>query len=397
MTTAFFFLFVSIFIFSVGDILGVATKARLSSVFVALMLFLIGFLTGVLPPDIINQALLSEVAKWSAPFIIFHMGTMLNIRELLHEWRTALMTCIAMAVAAISIFAVTPLIGMQSVYVSVPIINGGIIAAQIMTEAAMTKGFAFAAALGAILYAVQKFVGTPPASFFGLKEAELVLKEYREKGETHDAGGKVDIKRAGAALYDKLGLDKYYTPFTCLGVTAFFAWLSFYLQGASKAVGLSINYSIWALILGAVAGHVGIVPEKILDKGKSSGFFTMVVFAAIIPSLATIKVSDLQSLFFQTLVVFVAVLAGSFLFLYYLPLWKIVGSRNLSVGIAMAQMLGFPATYLIANEIATAVAKNEKEREIVLKKIMPAYVVAGFASVTSISIIVAGIFADLLK
>jgi len=42
MTSVFFFLFISVFIFTVGDILGVATKARLSSVFVALMLFLIG-------------------------------------------------------------------------------------------------------------------------------------------------------------------------------------------------------------------------------------------------------------------------------------------------------------------------------------------------------------------
>ena len=81
----------------------------------------------------------------------------------------------------------------------------------------------------------------------------------------------------------------------------------------------------------------------------------------------------------------------------YLTSGEPVGSRNISVGIAMAQMLGFPATYLIANEIATAVTNDEGERAFVLKKIMPAYVVAGFASVTSISIIIAGIFVDFLK
>jgi hypothetical protein len=62
----------------------------------------------------------------------------------------------------------------------------------------------------------------------------------------------------------------------------------------------------------------------------------------------------------------------------------------------MAQLLGFPATYLIANEIATAVAKDEEEREVVLKRIMPAYVIAGLASVTTLSIVVAGFFAELL-
>lgn len=397
MTNAIFLLFISVFIFAIGDILGVATKARLSSVFVALMLFLIGFLTGVLPPDIIKQGMLSEVAKWSAPFIIFHMGTMINIRELINEWRTVVMSVISMAVAAGSIFAVAPFIGMQSAIVSIPIINGGIVATQIMTEGAMAKGFTLAAALGAIVYAIQKFVGTPPASFFGLKEAEVIIKEYRETGKAKLAAEKgTQVQRAGALLYKNLGLDKYYTPFTCLGVTAFFAWLSYYLQGVSRGMGVNISYSIWALLLGAVAGHIGIVPERILDKGKSSGFFSMVVFAAIIPSLATIKVGDLQTLLVQTVLIFGAVMIGTFVFLYFLPTWKIVGSRNLAVGIAMAQLLGFPATYLIANEIATAVADDEEEREVILKKIMPAYVVAGFVSVTSISIIIAGIFVGLL-
>ena len=63
MTNTIFLLFISVFIFAVGDILGVATKARLSSVFVALMLFLVGFLTGILPPDIIKQAMLQDIAR----------------------------------------------------------------------------------------------------------------------------------------------------------------------------------------------------------------------------------------------------------------------------------------------------------------------------------------------
>ena len=44
-----------------------------------------------------------------------------------------------------------------------------------MTSAAMDKGFAMAAALGTVLYAVQKFVGTPVASYFGLRAAKEAL------------------------------------------------------------------------------------------------------------------------------------------------------------------------------------------------------------------------------
>ena len=59
-------------------------------------------------------------------------------------------------------------------------------------------------------------------------------------------------------------------------------------------------------------------------------------------------------------------------------------------------MLGFPSTYLISNEVALALAENEEEKEYILGKIMPRFVVAGLASVTTLSIIVAGIFASIL-
>ena len=148
--------------------------------------------------------------------------------------------------------------------------------------------------------------------------------------------------------------------------------------------------------MGALVGQLNLVPPKILDKGRAIGLLNMAIFAGIIPSLGKINVADLSTLAWQTTVVFAAVLIGTLIFMYWLPTWKFIGSRNLSVGIAMAQLLGFPATYLIANEIATAVAKDEEEREVVLKRIMPAYVIAGLASVTTLSIVVAGFFAELL-
>lgn len=389
-------LFVVLGIFAIGDVLGVATKAKLSSVFVALMLFLIGFLTGAIPADIIKQAGLTEVSGWASAYIVFHMGTMIDWSELKREWRTVVLAMVAMVVAIVSCIAVIPIIGKEAVIVSIPIINGGIIATQIMTGAAMAKGMTLAAALGAIVYAVQKFVGTPPASYFGLKEAEKILKEYRvnkQAAAEAAATGKAPAAEAPKKVmfYQKYNLDKYFTGYTCLGVAGLFAWLSQYLGTVT-----GVNYSIWALGLGATVAYFGLVPPKILDKGRSAGFFNMAIFASIIPSLAKIKVSDLATLGFQTIVLFVAVIAGTIIFMYILPLWKIHGSRNLSIGIAMGQLLGFPATFLIANEIATASTNNEEEREIVLKKIMPAYVVSGLASVTTVSIIIAGIFVKFL-
>lgn len=389
----FFYLFICLVLFAIGDFLGVFTKAKVSSVFVALLLFLIGFMTGILPVDIIEQAGLTQIAKWAAGYVIFNMGTKINFKQLIEEWRTVVVSLIAMVVAVISLMAVSPIIGKEAALVAIPIINGGLIATQIMTDAAMSKGFALVAALGTIVYAVQKFVGTPPASFHGLKEAEKMLVEFRaNKAEvvSKNGGTTVTDKNETKKMFYK-SYDKYFTDFICLGIAGLFVWAASFLGKVTP-----INYSIWALVLGAITGGLGVVPPSILDRGKASGLLQMAVFASIIPSLAKISLSDLSSLGWQTFVIFAAAIAGIYIFMYILPTWKIVGSRDLAVGISMAQLLGFPATFLIANEIATAVAKTPEEKEHVLSRIMPAYVVAGFVTVTSLSIIMAGILVKFL-
>lgn len=378
--------------FGVGEFLGVLTKARVSAVFVTLVIFLIAFMTKVFPVDIINRAELTGIGKWSAAFLIFHMGTMINFKELAREWRTVVTAAGSMIVVAIAGLALIPVIGFSETVVSVPIINGGIVATQIMTGAAMDKGLAIAAALGTICYATQKFVGTPIASYFGLKEARKVLEEYRKTGinpfhqEVRDEKDSNITSQTFAKRY-----DRYFGPFTCLAVTGFAGWLAFVL---GKYTG--INYSIWCLILGAFASYIGWVPERILDKAKASGLLNAAMFAIIIPSLGRIQWSDLISLTYSLIMLFAISVIVLFVFFYILPCWKLIGSRNLAMGISVMQMLGFPATYLIANEIAQATGETEDEKQLVLDAIMPKYLVGGFATVTSLSIIMAGILVKFL-
>lgn len=380
--------------FAIGDILGVATKAKLSSVFVALMLFLVCFVSGILPPDLIDQAGLTKIASMSTAFLVFNMGTSVNVSQMIREWKVVVMSCIAMGVAVVAVLIVSPIIGTQSAIVSIPIVNGGIVATQIMTKAALDGGFTMAAALGTVVFAVQKFVGTIPASRCGLSEARVLSQQYRDslaKGvnllvddEPADSG-----KPKRTPFYVKY--DKYFTVYVTLGATALALVVANFLGNLT-----GISMSIFCLILGMILNQVGLYPPNILEKGKSSGLWMVATFCSLIPALAKISIGDLASLAFQTIVVFAAVLIGCSVVLYFLPVWKFVGSRNMAMGIAMSQLLGFPATYLIVNEVATAVAETPDEKNYIIKKLTPAFVVSGFVSVTTISILIAGVFAKLL-
>ncbi len=394
----FFYLFLCLLFFGIGDVLGTLTKAKLSSVFVSLFLFLICFVTGLIPPDIIKQAGLTEVGKWVTPFIVFSMGTSINLREFIAEWRTLVTAIFSMVVVAIAGLAMIPLIGYNETIVSVPIINGGIVATQIMTSAALEHGMNLAAALGAIVYAVQKFVGTPIASYYGIREARVLIEEYRRTGGAvakAKAGQKAGAEKTDEAPAKPNFFEshkKYYGVFVSLAITAFFAWVAFVL---GKWTGLAS--SIWALILGTLVSATGMLPKNILKHSNSSGIFNVFIFATIIPSLAQIRLEDLSTLAYALVVLFVVTCAVLYLFFYVLPFWKLLGSRNLAMGVSVGQLLGFPATYLIVNEVAKAVGENEAEMQYISDHLMPKYLVSGFATVTSCSVIMAGIFQGLLQ
>lgn len=384
-----FFLFIVIAVFALGDICGIVTKAKISGMFFTMIAFLIGFISGVFPADIIEQAGLTVIAKWAPAMMIFHLGTGVDVRQLFKEWRTVVMSLISL-IATIAAIAVTaPLIGKESALVSIPIINGGLFATQIMTAGAAEKGAAMAAALGIAIYSLQKLFGTPPASYFGIKEARSLLTKYRKNPELYKAQ-KADVNSAAKMQFYKSN-GKYYTDSVCIGLSALFAWIA-----TSLGTFTGVNYGIWALILGSLCNFTTIVPPKILDKSKASGLLTIAIFGSIIPALAKINLQELSALAVQVVIVFLAAMLGIFIFCYLLPTWKLVGSRNMAMGIAVQQMLGFPANVIIVREIAEVVCDTEDEKAYIETVLGTSYVVAGFATVTTISVVLAGIFVEFL-
>lgn len=240
-----FYLFVVLGIFLVGEVIGIATKGKLSGIMVAFLIFLAGFLTGVLPPDIIDKAGLTIIAKWCPAMVIFNLGSGVNIRQLIQEWRTLAMACICMVCSIIIIFCCSPLIGMDSALVSIPVVNGGTIATQIMTEGALEKGLTIAAALAAVIYALQKLVGAPLASYFGVREANRLLEEFRKDPEGHmaalQAGDKSGKGPARVPFYQKH--KAFYSSTVMIGITAFFAYREA-APGATRKRSHSLNLLI---------------------------------------------------------------------------------------------------------------------------------------------------------
>ena len=390
--SVYFYLMVVVCIFALGDLIGVFTKGRLSGMMMVMLLFLVCFLAGIIPKDIIDRAGLTQLASCATSMVLFNMGSTLNIRQLIQEWRTVLMAALCMLFSCIVMFFTVPLIGLDTVLVGMPVINGAAVATSLMTQAAMGRGLTTAAALCAVIYSVQKLVGAPFASAMGLRYARKLLAAYRENPELHMArlnhhqsGGQ------GPKIPFHVRHKELYTSNVLIGIVCFGVWISQVLGSVTP-----ISSSIWALILGSLSGLGGYIPPKLLQRSSSYGLLMIAVFCSIIPSLGEVSLGNLFSMAFQTLVLFISACIGIFLIGWILPGWKLVGDRYLAVGIGVEQFLGFPSNVVICREVAEAVGETQEEKTYIEESLSVPYVVGGITVVTILSTALAGCIINFL-
>ena len=376
-------------VFALGDIVGKITKGKLSGMMVVMLLFLVGFLTKLIPADIIDQGGLTALSKLAIAMVLFNMGTTLNVKQLIEEWRTVLMAALCMLASCLVMLLVSPIIGFDTVLVGMPVINGAAMATSLMASAAAEKGLATAAALCAVIYSVQKFVGAPIASAMGIRYGKKLLKAYRENPAQFKKQETGNGTSAKVSFADKH--KEWYSANVMMALVAAGSWVAHILGDLTP-----INYSIWALLLGVVCAASGLVPTKPLQKSNSYGLMMVAVFGSIIPSLAKVSLSDLGTMAFLTIVLFAAALIGVALVGWVLPTWKLVGDKDLAVGIGVEQFLGFPSNVVICREVGDAVGETPEEKAFIEDTLNVPYVVGGITVITVLSTMLAGFVINML-
>lgn len=376
-------------VFALGDIVGKITKGKLSGMMVVMLLFLVGFLTKLIPADIIDQGGLTALSKLAIAMVLFNMGTTLNVKQLIEEWRTVLMAALCMLASCLVMLLVSPIIGFDTVLVGMPVINGAAMATSLMASAAAEKGLATAAALCAVIYSVQKFVGAPIASAMGIRYGKKLLKAYRENPAQFKKQETGNGASAKVSFADKH--KEWYSANVMMALVAAGSWVAHILGDLTP-----INYSIWALLLGVACAASGLVPTKPLQKSNSYGLMMVAIFGSIIPSLAKVSLSDLGTMAFQTIVLFAAALIGVALVGWVLPTWKLVGDKDLAVGIGVEQFLGFPSNVVICREVGDAVGETPEEKAFIEDTLNVPYVVGGITVITVLSTMLAGFVINML-
>jgi len=386
-----------LFILYIGDAISTKTKAFVPSVFVAAVLFLLGFWT-ILPENLIDLACLGQpLATLSMYLLLVHMGTLLNIKELAAQWRTVVISL--GGIIGISLGTMTLgkyLFGWEAVVISTPPLTGGIVAALMMQNAAMEKGLVELSVLAIVMYVTQGFFGYPLTAIALKREGRRLLAAFRKgeiKAEIATSNGPSDApqKRSKLQIIPEIP-PKYRTTYMYLFKLGIVAWASAITATAINEV---VSRFVICLIFGVIAAEIGFLERRPLDLSGSFGFMMTTLMAFIFAGLAKATPDMIVSLVGPLFGIIAIGVTGMALF--SMVLGKLLGySKEISFACALTALYGFPPNYVLTEEASKALSENPEEFKFLMDSLLPKMLVGGFTTVTIASVILAGIFVNLL-
>lgn len=392
-------------VWTVSDWVSKKTKSLLSSLFVASIIFLIGFMTDVFPEDLLTSSSLLGLAGAIVGFIIVHLGTMISLDDFKKQWKTLLIgiaTVIGIGVLLmlasfifgggghrVDEYGQLISTGRDYAIAGIGALSGGTISVLIVQEAALGVGLTTVAAFPVLIAAIQGLFGFPLTSLILRQEAARVKEDYRAGRLTtvvveEDADGAAPAPSEG-----KLPSFLRTTPGTLFSVGV----VVLVSIGVNNLTNGILNTFVVALILGIVMRTTGVFKPSVLTGIDSLGLMMLAIMIMVFGPLATLQPAQLAQLALPLVIAFAFGLVGIGLFSALTG--KLLGySIPMSIAIGLTSLYGFPGTMILSQEAARGAGETPEEVAAIEGEILPKMIVAGFSTVTITSVIVTSIIAS---
>lgn len=379
--------------YAVGDYVSNKTKATFSMLFTTAFIFLVAFWIG-LPATIFNDSGLFTVGMIAMPLLLTNMGTLISLKELTDQWRTVLIALAAVVGIGIFVYAIGgPIFGKDMAASAAPPISGGVVAALIVSGAATAKGLDTIAVFTTLLLVTQSFFGAPVASYCLKKEARRVLDSI-EKNQDAEKETEIVVtldEKPKKRLFPETKKDLQ-TSAILLSKLSVIAFLATKVSALTNG---TVNSLIVCLIFGIIAREIGLLEKDSMTMANAQGFVMIALLTVVFNNLSSATPQMLISLIGPIVGCLILGVIGFSIFAGIAG--KLLGiNKEMSIAIGASALFGFPGTFIIPNEVANAVAKNEEERKIILDAILPKMIIAGFVTVSIASVFLAGVMAKLI-
>ena len=375
-------------VFAVGDMISAKTKAIVSMLLVASVVFLLGFWAGIFPTTMFADSTLLSMAGLLVTLLLVHLGTTIKLRDFGAQWRTVIISAVACIAISVAVFFIGQLIIDRGfALVGAPILSGGVVATLQMQSMAQDAGREELAVFATLVMCAQGFVGYPVASLCLKSEAKRI-KAKLNSGEL--SASDLEASKAAEGSHKKLipplpaALN---TPNAILAKVVLVALLSVTVSGLFHD---AVNKLVWCLIFGVLCKEIGFLDENALGKANATGIVMPIITLSIFTNLASATPQTVGSMIVPLLVVIVI---GSIAFsVVSILVSKIFGySWQMSMAIGSSCLFGFPGTVIISNEVSESTGTTAEEKAFINEQIMPKMLVAGMVTVSITSVLVAGV------
>lgn len=385
-------------VWTVSDFVAKKTQSLLSSLFVASIIFFIGFLTDIFPADLLTSSSLLGLGGTVVGFIIVHLGTLISIDDFKRQWKTLVVGISTVIGIGILLWIAGFIFGggrrdgaydgvaqaLDYVIAGVGSLSGGTISVLIIQEAALDVGLTSVAIFPVLIAALQGLIGFPLTSIILRQEAARLKGEYRAGNLTPAV-----VEEAQAVTASKMPAPLRTTAGT-LFITGAVVLLSILINDLTNGV---LNTFVVALILGVTLRATGIFKPGILGGIDAYGLMMLAIMILVFGPLATVEPADVIALAFPLFLAFFFGIIGIALFAGVAG--KLLGyTVPMSIAIGLTSLYGFPGTMILSQEAAKGAGETPEEVAAIEGEILPKMIVAGFSTVTITSVIVTGIIAS---
>lgn len=132
------------------------------------------------------------------------------------------------------------------------------------------------------------------------------------------------------------------------------------------------------------------LPPKTLDKANSFGIVTAGILVVVLASMGGVTLAQLREAALPVLLILTLGAAG--LMVGGMAVGRLLRwDPTKAMPVSLTALMGFPADYIICEEIAHSLGEDEQERDAIMGEILAPMLVGGFTSVSLASVVIASV------
>ncbi|SHG94378.1 hypothetical protein [Virgibacillus chiguensis] len=373
---------------ALGEWLSIVSRARIPMLLTAMTGFLVLVWTGIFPGDILEKSQFAALGAILIGPAIVHMGTLIPIALLKSQIKAVFISLGGILVASATILIVVSLaFDYATAVAGVGPLSGGIIALIVTSEELAAVGKSSLVVIPALVVAFQGVLGMPLALNF-MRRYALKLQKQMDTNTFIPMDASIMYKEASSATEQISPLKQSLT------LKLFYVFV-----GAAIGVALGeltpIHYSLWCLAIGIIGLKLGLLESKSLEQANSFSITMVAIIFVVIGTMAGVSPQDVLANLPSILLILIlgtfAIALGGYV-MSKLVKWDVLKGMP----VALTALFGFPADYILCEEVSRSVARNKQEEKIIFNELLAPMLIGGFTTVTVASVVLAGILVKTL-